>query len=68
MADFLGLKQEKTSIFPREHWQTVWGLGEERKLAMDNLVEHCVADVNMTEQVYWKLLKADPVWGIRRKK
>ena len=68
VADFLGLKQEKTSIFPREHWQTVWGLGEERKLAMDNLVEHCVADVNMTEQVYWKLLKADPVWGIRRKK
>lgn len=68
VADFLGVEQEKTSIYPREHWRTVWGQGDERKKAMDNLMDHCVSDVVMTEKIYWKLLKSDPVWGIRRKK
>jgi uncharacterized protein YprB with RNaseH-like and TPR domain len=68
IVDFLGYPQQKTKIYPREHWLTVWGKPRERKDAMLHLAEHCEADVEMTEQVYWHLLKRDPVWGLRRQK
>lgn len=68
VADFFGIEQEKTSLYPREHWLSVWGLGEDRQKAMDFIVDHCVADVVMTEKIYLKELKVDKVWGIRRKK
>jgi uncharacterized protein YprB with RNaseH-like and TPR domain len=60
IIDFFGLAQEKTALYPREHWVTVWGEGKERKLAMDKLVDHCVRDVRMTEEVFNRLWMADP--------
>lgn len=66
IIDFFGIPQKKTKIYPREHWKTVWETGEERREAMDNLVAHCVADVKMTEQIYWKLLELDYVNRIKR--
>ena len=66
VADFFGIPQEKTALYPREHWKTVWQTGKERQMAMDKLVHHCVADVSMNEKVYWKLLDVDCVWGLRR--
>lgn len=66
VADFFGIKQEKTALYPREHWKTVWQTGKERRAAMDKLVAHCLADVSLNEQVYWKLLEVDSVWGLRR--
>jgi len=67
VVDFFGIEQKKTKVgYPRAHWKTVWSDGEERKLAMDNLMEHCIFDVEMQEKVYLKLIKVDPVWGIRR--
>jgi DNA polymerase elongation subunit (family B) len=68
VVDFFGLQQKKTPIYPREHWKTVWESGKNRELAMKYLVDHCVSDVEMNEEIYWKLLKADNVWGLRRKK
>lgn len=66
IIDFFGIPQKKTKIYPREHWKTVWETGEERTKALDNLVAHCVADVQMTEQIYWKLLDLDYVNRIKR--
>lgn len=66
IIDFFGFEQEKTKIYPREHWQTIWATGEDRTKAMDKLVEHCEADVNMTEKIYWKLMRADSSTSIRR--
>lgn len=60
LADFFGIKQLKTPIYPREHWLTVWGTGVNRKEAMNALVDHCVRDVTMTDKVYERLWLADP--------
>jgi uncharacterized protein YprB with RNaseH-like and TPR domain len=63
IIDFFGIEQEKTPLYPREHWVSVWGDGENdnaRKLAMDNLVDHCVKDVRMNEQIFWRLWESDP--------
>lgn len=68
IIDFFGFEQKKTKIYPREHWKTVWETGEERKKAMDGLVEHCVSDVEMTEKIYWKLLDYDAVERLHRLK
>jgi len=57
VADALGVPQMKTAIYPREHAQTHFGLNTETSMA--KLVEHCVADVIMTEQVFLRLLKFD---------
>lgn len=68
IVDFFGYRQEKTKIYPREHWKTVWETGEERTIAIDHLVEHCVADVEMTEKIYWRLLDFDAVERLHRLK
>ena len=65
-VDFFGIPQEKTSIFPREHWLTLWGKGKCRKEAMDNLVAHCMADVTMNEKLYWRILPDDKRAIIKR--
>jgi hypothetical protein len=59
VVDFFGFDQEKTSIFPRAHWETVWGNMAERKKAMDNLVNHCVSDVNMTTKIFYAMIDDD---------
>lgn len=68
IIDFFDLEQEKTKIYPREHWKTVWETGVTQKKAMDNLVAHCVADVIMTEKIYWRLIDIDTVDRIKRLK
>ncbi len=68
ICDFFGFVQRKTPIYPREHWKAVWETGVTRTQAMDHLVDHCVRDVGMTEDIYLRLIKTDTVWGMRRKK
>lgn len=60
IADFFGIEQLKTPIYPREHWVTVWGQGVNRRKAMDKLVDHCLRDVKLNDQVYRRLWLADP--------
>lgn len=60
VADLLGLKQEKTSVHPREWWTAVWAREEdERAAALSQIVRHCEADVRMTEKVYLALMPTD---------
>lgn len=67
VVDFFNIPQMKTKVgYPNAHWRNVWATGSERGEAMDTLVEHCVYDVQMTEAVYLREIKLDPVWGIRR--
>ena len=66
VADCLGIDNLKTQIYPREHWQCVWGDGKRRSEAMDNLVSHCLGDVIMTEKIYSILLPADTRANIKR--
>ncbi len=63
---FFGLQQEKTKIYPREWWETVWGNVKERTAAMDKVVSHCDADVRMTERFYQALLPLDMKASIKR--
>lgn len=66
-VDFFGIEQKKTVVgMSREHWLTVWGSGTERQRAMDALVDHCLADVWMTEKLYSHLTHVDNVTPIRR--
>lgn len=61
VIDFFGLPQSKTKIYPRKHWASVWERDrKEGKRAIAALVEHCEADVEMTEAIYWKLIQHDP--------
>lgn len=61
VIDFFGIPNLKTKIYPRRHWATVWEKDRaEGRRAMKELVGHCVGDVQMTEDIYWKLIKNDP--------
>lgn len=66
MADFLGLDQLKTKIYPRQHWQTIWGNAAEREQAMGYTVDHCKRDVRMNHEMYDILLPMDKKASIRR--
>lgn len=66
VVDFFGFPQRKTGIYPREHWQTVWGEGNDRREAMNHLVEHCLADVDMNTEIYHRLFALDTKCVIRR--
>lgn len=68
VADFLGIPQLKTKIYPREHWKAVWEEGVGKKRALDFIVEHCIRDVEMTEKIYWRLIEVDTVDRIKRLK
>jgi len=60
VTDFYDLDQEKTGIYPRAWWKSVWAEGpKERSKALDNIVAHCISDVRMNEQIYWKLVRSD---------
>ena len=59
IADLLGLDQEKTAIYPAEHWQTIWGNDAQRLEALNYIVDHCVKDVRMNAQAYEILLPLD---------
>jgi uncharacterized protein YprB with RNaseH-like and TPR domain len=66
IADFLGVKQEKTSVFPVEWWKTIWGNDAERLEALNDIVDHCVKDVRMNAQVYEILLPHDEKASLKR--
>lgn len=59
IADFLGVKQEKTAVYPVEWWGSIWGKEAERMDAMNNIVDHCSKDVRMNAQVYELMLPHD---------
>jgi len=66
IADFLGVDQEKTKIYPRQHWMTIWGNDLQREEAMQNLVNHCQRDVRMNAEVYRLIMPLDEKGAIRR--
>lgn len=66
ITDFLGIEQEKTKIYPAEHWKTIWGNEYERMEAMNNLLDHCRKDVRMNHRVYDALLPQDTRANIKR--
>ncbi len=68
IVDLYGIPQRKTALYPRHHWQTVWGQKEKRRQAMDALVEHCVLDVGMNEDIYTRLFNADMNVNLKRMK
>ena len=67
VTDFLGIPQEKTALYPREHWQTVWQTQhKERRAAIDGLVNHCKKDVFMNEQAFNVLFPLDTNFNLKR--
>lgn len=66
VADFVGVKQEKTKIYPVEHWQNIWGNEAQRMDAMNNIVDHCQKDVRMNAAIYDILLPYDEKVSLRR--
>lgn len=66
VVDFLNIPQEKTALYPSDHWKTVWESKKEKAETMNRLVQHCVADVVMTEKVYRRLFAEDHAVNIRR--
>lgn len=66
IADFLGVDQEKTSIFPVEWWSALWGNKLKRIEAMNDIVDHCVKDVRMNHRVYELILPHDKKASFRR--
>jgi hypothetical protein len=66
VADFLGLDQLKTKIYPSQHWENIWGSKAKRMEAMALLVDHCQRDVRMNAEMYPILLANDPKVTIKR--
>lgn len=66
VADFLGVRQEKTKIYPVEHWMNIWGNDVQRLEALNNIVDHCVKDVRMNAQIYDVLLQHDEKVSLKR--
>jgi len=66
IADFLGVTQEKTKIYPVEHWMTVWGRDAEREESMRDILSHCQSDVRMTTKIYEIMLPYDNRGIIKR--
>lgn len=66
VADFLGIEQLKTKIYPAEWWQAIWGNAKERLEAVNNIVDHCERDVRLNAAMYPILLANDPKVNIKR--
>jgi uncharacterized protein YprB with RNaseH-like and TPR domain len=66
VADFLGLDQLKTKIYPVDWWQSIWGSDAERLDALNEIVDHCVRDVRMNAQIYDAILPMDEKAVIKR--
>lgn len=68
LVDYYGIKQEKTKLYPRTLAAVTGGTPAERKAALKHVVDHCVADVDMTETLAMELLKRDPCPKITRER
>jgi uncharacterized protein YprB with RNaseH-like and TPR domain len=66
VADFGGAKQEKTAIYPVEWWESIWGNKMERIGTLQEITNHCQADVRMNAQVFDYLWAADMRATIKR--
>ncbi len=66
VADFFGERQEKNGIFPREHWEAIWGNDAARAEGMKAIVNHCQRDVRMNSAIYPALLNMDTRASIKR--
>lgn len=66
IADFLGLAQLKTKIYPRSHWEAIWAKPVEREEALKSIIDHCERDVRMNAQIYELILQYDERGVIRR--
>jgi uncharacterized protein YprB with RNaseH-like and TPR domain len=66
VADFLGIAQLKTKIYPRDWWQSIWGSAKKRLEALSEIVGHCERDVRLNANMYPILLASDPKVSIRR--
>jgi len=66
VADFLGIDQLKTAIYPVDWWQSVWGSERKRLEAINEIVDHCQRDVRCNAQMYDVLLPADTKAIIKR--
>lgn len=66
VADFLGLEQLKTAIYPRDWWMGIWGNKIKRIESMNNIVDHNIRDVRLNSLMYPILLANDPKVNIKR--
>jgi DNA polymerase elongation subunit (family B) len=66
VVDGYGHTQRKTKIYPRAWWASVWGSASDRSVAMTEMIEHCVRDVEMNEQIYHDVVRDDPNPVMRR--
>lgn len=66
VADFFGLEQLKTKIYPCEWWKSIWGNEAIRTATLDEIVDHCRRDVAMNHRIYEVMLPMDNRAVIRR--
>jgi len=66
VADFGGINQEKTKIYPVAWWESVWGDKKERTATIQEIAAHCQADVRMNANVFDYLWAADMKAIIRK--
>jgi len=52
-------ENDKTSLYPNWHSIASYDKGEAGNHAMAYVVEHCIADVMLTEKLYWRILPDD---------
>ena len=66
VVDALDGVQMKSKIYPASWWESVWDYKGSRKQAMNSIVEHCQADVEMNASIYPQLLAMDGKATIKR--
>jgi len=66
VADFGGVPQEKTAIYPMAWWESVWANKKKRLEAMHEIIDHCQRDVRMNANVFDFLWAADLRATIKR--
>lgn len=59
VADFAGVKQEKTNIYPADHWESIWGNKKARSEAIHNIADHCQRDVRVNANIFEFLWASD---------
>jgi DNA polymerase elongation subunit (family B) len=68
VVDGYGHTQRKTKIYPAAWWAAVWGSVSDRSVAMTEMVDHCVKDVEMNELIFHDVMQDDPNPTIKRVK
>jgi DNA polymerase elongation subunit (family B) len=66
VVDGYGHTQRKTKIYPAAWWASVWGSPSDRSVAMTEMIDHCVKDVEMNEAIFWDVMQDDTNPVIKR--